>query len=91
MTPFGPIDKHASRKTLYLLIATLNIAFPDYDFSDVRPSHFVKEDNGAEILKYPRSIPSYRNSRTPNILVLSSLFIRHIPPCCYFTIQPNSI
>ena len=50
MTPFGPIDKHASRKTLYLLIATLNIAFPDYDFSDVRPSHFVKEDNGAEIL-----------------------------------------
>ncbi|KAF9446761.1 Maf1-domain-containing protein [Macrolepiota fuliginosa MF-IS2] len=50
MTPFGPIDKHASRKTLYLLIATLNIAFPDYDFSDVRPSHFVKEKNGASVL-----------------------------------------
>ncbi|KAF5359243.1 hypothetical protein D9756_003151 [Leucocoprinus leucothites] len=50
MTPFGPIDKHASRKTLYLLIATLNIAFPDYDFSDVRPSHFVKEKNGAGVL-----------------------------------------
>jgi hypothetical protein len=50
MTPFGPIDKHASRKTLYLLIATLNIAFPDYDFSDVRPSHFVKEKNGAAVL-----------------------------------------
>lgn len=26
-TPFGPMDKHASRKTLYLLIATLNVAF----------------------------------------------------------------
>ena len=50
MTPFGPIDKHASRKTLYLLIATLNIAFPDYDFSDVRPSHFVKENSGADVL-----------------------------------------
>ncbi|PPQ65265.1 hypothetical protein CVT26_000226 [Gymnopilus dilepis] len=50
MTPFGPIDKHASRKTLYLLIATLNIAFPDHEFSDVRPSHFVKEEDGANIL-----------------------------------------
>lgn len=50
MTPFGPIDKHASRKTLYLLIATLNIAFPDYEFSDVRPSHFVKEKSGASVL-----------------------------------------
>jgi len=50
MTPFGPIDKQASRKTLYLLIATLNIAFPDYDFSDVRPSHFNKEESGATVL-----------------------------------------
>ena len=50
MTPFGPIDNHASRKTLYLLIATLNVAYPDYEFSDVRPSHFVKESDGANIL-----------------------------------------
>ncbi|KAM6504443.1 Maf1 regulator domain containing protein [Amanita muscaria] len=49
-TPFGPIDKHASRKTLYLLIATLNVAFPDHDFSDVRPHHFCKEKNGASVL-----------------------------------------
>ncbi|KAG6849728.1 hypothetical protein H0H93_005931 [Arthromyces matolae] len=50
MTPFGPIDQQASRKTLYLLIATLNIAFPDYDFSDVRPSHFNREESGAGVL-----------------------------------------
>ncbi|KAJ2914520.1 hypothetical protein MD484_g5910, partial [Candolleomyces efflorescens] len=50
MTPFGPMDKQASRKILYLLISTLNIAFPDYDFTDVRPSHFVKEENGASVL-----------------------------------------
>ncbi|KAF8962712.1 Maf1 regulator-domain-containing protein [Flammula alnicola] len=50
MTPFGPIDKQASRKTLFLLIATLNVAFPDHEFSDVRPSHFVKEEDGANIL-----------------------------------------
>lgn len=49
-TPFGPMDKHASRKTLYLLIATLNIAFPDHEFSDVRPAHFCKEESGASVL-----------------------------------------
>ncbi|KAI5119324.1 hypothetical protein M0805_000554 [Coniferiporia weirii] len=50
VTPFGPMDKHASRKTLYLLIATLNIAFPDHEFSDVRPAHFCKEESGAGVL-----------------------------------------
>ncbi|RXW20370.1 hypothetical protein EST38_g5471 [Candolleomyces aberdarensis] len=50
MTPFGPMDRQASRKILYLLISTLNIAFPDHDFTDVRPSHFVKEENGASVL-----------------------------------------
>ncbi|KAK7454570.1 hypothetical protein VKT23_011322 [Stygiomarasmius scandens] len=50
LTPFGPIDKHSSRKTLYLLISTLNIAFPDHDFSDVRPAHFSKEPTGAAVL-----------------------------------------
>ncbi|KAF7330495.1 Repressor of RNA polymerase III transcription MAF1 [Mycena venus] len=50
MTPFGPISKEASRKTLYLLIATLNIAFPDHEFSDVRPQHFNKEESGASVL-----------------------------------------
>ena len=49
-TPFGPMDKTASRKTLYLLIATLNVAFPDHEFSDVRPVHFCKEPNGASVL-----------------------------------------
>jgi len=50
MTPFGPIDSQSARKTLYLLIATLNVAFPDYEFSDVRPTHFNKEESGASVL-----------------------------------------
>ncbi|EJD06459.1 Maf1-domain-containing protein [Fomitiporia mediterranea MF3/22] len=49
-TPFGPMDKHASRKTLYSLIATLNIAFPDHEFAGVRPAHFCKEHSGAGVL-----------------------------------------
>ena len=32
VSPFGPLTQHASRKTLYYLIATLNASFPDYDF-----------------------------------------------------------
>ena len=31
-SPFGPLAQHASRKTLYYLIATLNASFTDYDF-----------------------------------------------------------
>ncbi|KAI1797398.1 Maf1-domain-containing protein [Ganoderma leucocontextum] len=50
MTPFGPMSEHHSRKTLYLLIATLNVAFPDHEFSDVRPYHFNREESGAAVL-----------------------------------------
>ncbi|RDX43840.1 Maf1-domain-containing protein [Lentinus brumalis] len=50
MTPFGPMQESQSRKTLYLLIATLNVAFPDHEFSDVRPSHFNREESGAGVL-----------------------------------------
>jgi hypothetical protein len=49
-TPFGPIDRHASRKTLYLLIAALNVAFPDHEFSDVKPAQFAREESGAAVL-----------------------------------------
>ncbi|KIY44137.1 Maf1-domain-containing protein [Fistulina hepatica ATCC 64428] len=50
MTPFGPFGQHSSRKTLYLLISTLNNAFRDHEFSDARPSHFSREESGASIL-----------------------------------------
>ncbi|KAM3588980.1 RNA polymerase III-inhibiting protein maf1 [Umbelopsis sp. WA50703] len=43
VSPFGPLDKAASRKTLFYLLATLNAAFPDYDFSEVRPDQFSKQ------------------------------------------------
>ncbi|KAI1303384.1 RNA polymerase III-inhibiting protein maf1 [Mortierella claussenii] len=43
ISPFGPMDQPASRKTLFYLIGTLNASFPDYDFSDVKPEQFRKE------------------------------------------------
>jgi len=50
MTPFGPMSEPSSRKILYLLIATLNVAFPDHEFSDVRPWQFNREESGASVL-----------------------------------------
>ncbi|GJJ08570.1 hypothetical protein Clacol_002789 [Clathrus columnatus] len=49
-TPFGSLASPSARKTLYLLIATLNVAFPDYSFSTLRPDSFVREPSGAHIL-----------------------------------------
>ncbi|KAL2914780.1 RNA polymerase III-inhibiting protein maf1 [Polyrhizophydium stewartii] len=42
ISPFGPLSQPASRKTLFFLLATLNAAYPDYDFSDVKPEYFTK-------------------------------------------------
>lgn len=39
----GPLCDTISRKTLFYLIATLNSAFPDYDFMDVKSHEFSKE------------------------------------------------
>lgn len=47
---FGPLDKRASRKTLWLLIGLLNVAFPDHDFSKVRPEEFSREESARAVL-----------------------------------------
>eukprot|EP01126_Amoeba_proteus_P045438 TRINITY_DN5088_c0_g1_i6.p1 TRINITY_DN5088_c0_g1~~TRINITY_DN5088_c0_g1_i6.p1 ORF type:complete len:221 (-),score=37.91 TRINITY_DN5088_c0_g1_i6:72-734(-) len=43
-SPFGPMIHKKSRETLIELISTLNAAFPDYDFSEVRGDQFSKEE-----------------------------------------------
>lgn len=49
-SPFGRLDQASARKTLFLLIATLNVAFPDHDFSQVNPADFRKEMSPAMVL-----------------------------------------
>ncbi|KAG8946571.1 hypothetical protein FRC00_009533, partial [Tulasnella sp. 408] len=44
-SPFGLLNKPQSRKTL------LNLAFPDYDFSEAKADHFAKEQNGSSVLQ----------------------------------------
>lgn len=45
-SPFGSLDQVQARRTFCLLIATLNVAFPDHDFSDISPDEFTRELNG---------------------------------------------
>ncbi|PWN48680.1 Maf1-domain-containing protein, partial [Violaceomyces palustris] len=49
-SPFGRLDQASARKTLFLLIATLNCAFPDHDFSEVNPADFRREPSPAMVL-----------------------------------------
>ncbi|EGF80422.1 hypothetical protein BATDEDRAFT_35104 [Batrachochytrium dendrobatidis JAM81] len=42
VSPYGPLAQLTSRKTLFYLLATLNAAYPDYDFSDVKPEYLTK-------------------------------------------------
>ena len=43
-SPFGPLSQISARRTFAYLIATLNAAHPDYDFSHIlRPADFRKE------------------------------------------------
>ncbi|WVQ76720.1 hypothetical protein IAR50_006394 [Cryptococcus sp. DSM 104548] len=49
---FGRLDEKESRKVHFLLVSTLNSAFPDHDFSSLRPDHFTREPSSAQVLGY---------------------------------------
>ncbi|TXT15914.1 hypothetical protein VHUM_00417 [Vanrija humicola] len=49
---FGRLDVKESRKVHFLLVSTLNTAFPEYDFSALRPDHFMRENSAAQALSH---------------------------------------
>ncbi|WVR04371.1 hypothetical protein IAU60_001373 [Kwoniella sp. DSM 27419] len=49
---FGRLDEKESRKVHFLLVSTLNAAFPDHDFSSLRPDHFTREQSSSQVLAY---------------------------------------
>ncbi|WWD21999.1 hypothetical protein CI109_106487 [Kwoniella shandongensis] len=49
---FGRLDEKESRKVHFLLVSTLNAAFPDHDFSSLRPDHFTREPSATQVLSY---------------------------------------
>ncbi|KAH8924029.1 Maf1-domain-containing protein [Atractiella rhizophila] len=91
---FGPLDKKESRKTFWLLIATLNQAFPDHDFTTVRPEEFKKEPN-AKVFMGPlsnilslsasahKSFSGYPSSYPPDEVIADPFLARN--PFSYFS------
>ncbi|KAJ1720072.1 RNA polymerase III-inhibiting protein maf1 [Coemansia erecta] len=65
-SPFGPLSKSASRKTLFYLIATLNASFPDYEFSSLSPDQFTKEPSSESVIKSINT--TLFNSGCPSVL-----------------------
>jgi hypothetical protein len=51
----GPMNDSQSRKVLFYLISSLNMAFPDYDFSSVKAEHFARH----RIVKCAQSINNW--------------------------------
>ncbi|WVQ97750.1 hypothetical protein IAU59_004864 [Kwoniella sp. CBS 9459] len=49
---FGRLDEKESRKVHFLLVSTLNAAFPDHDFTSLRPDHFTREPSASQVLSY---------------------------------------
>ncbi|EIN09835.1 Maf1-domain-containing protein [Punctularia strigosozonata HHB-11173 SS5] len=93
-TPFGPLSRQSARKTLYLLIATLNAAFPDHEFSDVKPAQFSREQAGAAAVLHalsaslaaPLSAPSSSypgTSASPDLPPPPSLLSSYPSPLSY--------
>ncbi|KAI8874268.1 Maf1-domain-containing protein [Ramicandelaber brevisporus] len=44
-SPFGPLESKTSRRALFFLLSTLNSAFPDCDFTSVKPDMFTRESS----------------------------------------------
>ncbi|KAL7009069.1 hypothetical protein EMMF5_001266 [Cystobasidiomycetes sp. EMM_F5] len=63
---FGRLDNKGSRKTLWLLIATLNLAFPDHDFSRVSADEFDKAESARSVLSGLSSALSHLRSSGPD-------------------------
>lgn len=47
-SPFGSLDDKHARQTHWLLVSTLNLAYPDHDFSAVRADQFQREPGGVQ-------------------------------------------
>jgi len=58
VSPFGSLVDSTPRRTFTTLISTLNAAFPDYDFSSVKPEQFTRENNLHMIVNYINTILS---------------------------------
>ncbi|PLW15693.1 hypothetical protein PCANC_14341 [Puccinia coronata f. sp. avenae] len=60
---FGRLDRKDCRKTFWLLIATLNAAYPDHNFSRVKVEDFQAESSQAVLTKISEALELDRSGR----------------------------
>ncbi|KAH9928741.1 Maf1 regulator-domain-containing protein [Fomitopsis serialis] len=64
-TAFGPMSDPNARKTFHTVIAMLNVAYPDHEFSDVKPSDFHREDPADVLNSLSTALLTYRGTHAP--------------------------
>jgi len=50
VSPFGPLDQTASRRTFFNLFSTLNALFPNYDFKKINKKKKKKKKKNSNII-----------------------------------------
>mmetsp|Transcript_20556 Transcript_20556/g.41139 ORF Transcript_20556/g.41139 Transcript_20556/m.41139 type:complete len:255 (-) Transcript_20556:115-879(-) len=56
MSPLGPLSDSSTRRLLVDLISTMNASFQDWEFSNVRPDQFSREENIGAVINRVNSL-----------------------------------
>lgn len=64
-TPFGPMSDPNARKSFHTMIAMLNLAYEDHEFSDVKPTDFHREDPADVLNSLSTALLTYRGTHAP--------------------------
>lgn len=64
-TAFGPMSDPNARKTFHTVIAMLNVAYPDHEFSDVKPTDFHREEPADVLNSLSTALLTYRGTHAP--------------------------
>ncbi|OZJ05794.1 hypothetical protein BZG36_01270 [Bifiguratus adelaidae] len=92
ISPLGSMDQSSSRKILFYLIGTLNLAWPDYDFSEVNPHQFDKQSNVSMVINsINTSLYNMGNERIYKNLGLWQVVdsIINLDDCVVYSYNPN--
>jgi len=92
-TAFGPLFVKKNREILIELISILNAMFGDYDFRDVGPDRFFREDSLSEAMSKIDSIlmsyfPNYEKEIKNNFWTILDQEIG-LRECCIFSFVPD--
>ncbi|KAH9813666.1 Maf1 regulator-domain-containing protein [Melampsora americana] len=86
---FGRLDNKDCRKTFWLLIATLNAAYPDHNFSNVKAEDFHRDESAHPILMKMSEALNINSSSSVFASSLGALSISPDSPAHESTMAPQ--